>query len=52
MGSRSNHRGWTTLLVLGLLGLLGAAVAGRVDGVVRNRLQKALERIREELESH
>lgn len=31
--------------------ILGAAVAGRVDGVVRGRLQKALERIREELES-
>jgi uncharacterized membrane protein len=29
---------------------LGAAVAGRVDGVVRDRLQKALERIRELLE--
>jgi glyoxylase-like metal-dependent hydrolase (beta-lactamase superfamily II) len=34
MGSRSNHRGWTTLLVLALLGLLGAAVA------VANNLQE------------
>jgi uncharacterized membrane protein len=31
--------------------ILGAAVAGRVDGVVRRRLQTALERIREVLES-
>lgn len=30
--------------------ILGAAVAGSVDGVVRGRLQKALERIRDELE--
>ena len=31
--------------------ILGAAVAGRVDGVVRGRLQKALERIRGVLET-
>jgi uncharacterized membrane protein len=31
--------------------ILGAAVAGRLDGVVRGRLQAALERIREVLES-
>ncbi|HVC78023.1 MAG TPA: SRPBCC family protein [Candidatus Micrarchaeaceae archaeon] len=31
--------------------VLGAAVAGRVDGVVRGRLQKALERIRDMLET-
>ena len=31
--------------------ILGAAVAGSVDGVVRGRLQKALEKIREVLES-
>jgi uncharacterized membrane protein len=31
--------------------MLGAAVAARVDGVVRRRLQTALERIRETLES-
>jgi uncharacterized membrane protein len=31
--------------------ILGAAVAGRLDGVVRRRLQTALERIREVLES-
>ena len=31
--------------------ILGAAVAGRLDGVVRDRLQKALERIREVLET-
>jgi uncharacterized membrane protein len=31
--------------------ILGSAVAGRLDGVVRRRLQAALERIREELES-
>src|SRR6202521_1170869 len=31
--------------------ILGAAVAGRVDGVVRNRLQKALDRIRAVLEA-
>ncbi|HXC75988.1 MAG TPA: SRPBCC family protein [Candidatus Acidoferrum sp.] len=31
--------------------ILGAAVAGRVDGVVRDRLQKALERIRDVLET-
>jgi len=31
--------------------ILGAAVAGRLDGVVRRRLQAALERIREVLES-
>lgn len=31
--------------------ILGAAVAGRVDGFVRVRLQKALERIREALET-
>ena len=31
--------------------IVGAAVAGRVDGVVRSRLQKALERIRGVLET-
>ncbi|HEY2597690.1 MAG TPA: SRPBCC family protein [Candidatus Dormibacteraeota bacterium] len=31
--------------------ILGAAVAGRVDGFVRDRLQKALERIRVVLET-
>jgi uncharacterized membrane protein len=31
--------------------ILGAAVAGRLDGVVRRRLQAALERIREVLET-
>jgi uncharacterized membrane protein len=31
--------------------ILGAAVAGRLDGVVRHRLQSALERIREVLEA-
>jgi uncharacterized membrane protein len=31
--------------------ILGAAVAGRLDGVVRRRLQSALERIRELLEA-
>jgi len=31
--------------------ILGAAVAGRLDWVIRNRLQNALERIREVLES-
>jgi uncharacterized membrane protein len=31
--------------------ILGAVVAGRVDGVVRDRLQKALERIRDVLEA-
>lgn len=31
--------------------ILGAAVAGRVDRVVRGRLQKALERIRDVLET-
>ena len=31
--------------------ILGAAVAGRLDGVVRGRLQKALERIRDVLET-
>jgi uncharacterized membrane protein len=31
--------------------LLGAAVAGRLDGVVRRRMQTALERIREVLET-
>ena len=30
--------------------ILGSAIAGRLDGVVRDRLQEALERIREELE--
>jgi len=30
--------------------IVGAAVAGRLDGVVRNRLQRALERIRDRLE--
>jgi uncharacterized membrane protein len=31
--------------------ILGAAIAGRLDWVIRNRLQTALERIREVLES-
>jgi len=31
---------------------LGGAVAGRLDWVVRRRLQKALERIRDELQDH
>jgi Polyketide cyclase / dehydrase and lipid transport len=31
--------------------IVGAAVAGRVDGLVRDRLQKALERIRHVLET-
>ena len=31
--------------------ILGAAVAGRLDGVVRDRLQKAVERIRDVLET-
>lgn len=31
--------------------MLGAAVAGSLDGVIRSRLQRALERIREVLES-
>src|ERR1700737_3435453 len=31
--------------------MLGAAVAGRMDGVVRRRMQTALERIRDVLES-
>jgi hypothetical protein len=31
--------------------MLGAAVAGRLEGVVRNRMQTALERIREVLEA-
>ena len=31
--------------------VLGAAVAGRLDGVVRRRLQSALERIRDTLEA-